>query len=78
MHYRSPLSAYWTFGAADKCMDEGKVTLAAGIINCIVDLLVTALPIPIVMRLQMPFGQRVGVAILLSLGFIVTIAGVVR
>lgn len=31
-----------------------------------------------VMRLQMPLSQRLGVVILLALGFIVTIAGVVR
>ena len=63
---------------SDKCLDEGKVTLAAGIINCFADLLVTALPIPMVMRLQMPIGQRLGVAVLLGLGFIVTLAGVIR
>lgn len=61
-----------------KCLDEGKVTLAAGVINCVADLLVTTLPIPIVMKLQMPIRQRIGVIFLLSLGFIVTIAGVVR
>ena len=30
------------------------------------------------MRLQMPFRRRLGVMLLLSVGFIVTIAGVVR
>ena len=47
-------------------------------INCVSDLLTTVLPIPIVARLQMPVKQRVGVCILLCLGFTVTIAGVVR
>lgn len=59
-------------------MDEGMITLVCGIINCVADLLVTVLPIPVVMKLKMPMRQRVGVVCLLSLGFIVTIAGVVR
>jgi hypothetical protein len=73
-----PISAYWTFGASDKCLNEGTVTLVAGIINCTADLLVTVLPIPTIMQLRLPLRQRVGVVILLSLGFIITIAGVVR
>lgn len=52
--------------------------LGGGVINCASDLLTTVLPIPIVMRLQMPLRQRIGVCVLLCLGFIVTIAGVVR
>lgn len=52
--------------------------LAGGIINCVSDLLTTVLPIPIIMKLQMPLRQRIGVCFLLCLGFIVTIAGVIR
>ncbi|TKA78707.1 hypothetical protein B0A49_02522 [Cryomyces minteri] len=76
----SPIEAYWVFPPIkdSKCLDEGTVTLAAGVINCVADLLVTVLPIPIVMQLQMPIRQRIGVIFLLSLGFIVTNAGVVR
>lgn len=73
-----PISAYWTFPASGQCLDEGTVTLVAGIINCTADLLVTVLPITTVMQLRLPLRQRVGVVILLSLGLIVTIAGVAR
>lgn len=52
--------------------------MAAGILNCLADLLCTILPIPIVWRLRMPLRQRISVCILLCLGFIVTIAGIVR
>jgi hypothetical protein len=73
-----PVSAYWKFPASGKCLDDGKNTLAAGIISSFADLLITALPIPMILRLQMPMSQRIGVMILLSFGFIVTIAGVIR
>ena len=52
--------------------------LGGGVINSVSDLLTTVLPIPIVLRLQMPLKQRIGVCILLCLGFIVTIAGSIR
>ena len=59
-------------------MSEGTVTLVAGIINCICDFECTLLPIPLVMSLQMPIRQRLGLLVLLSGGVIVTIAGMVR
>ena len=52
--------------------------LSGGVINSAIDLLTTVLPIPVVMRLQMPLKQRIEVCILLSLGGVVTIAGAIR
>jgi hypothetical protein len=54
------------------------VTLVAGVISCVLDLLTTSLPIPMIMRLQMHPWQRAGAFVLLSLGFIVTVAGIIR
>ncbi|GAB7349510.1 hypothetical protein MBLNU459_g0217t2 [Dothideomycetes sp. NU459] len=77
---RSPVSAYWRFPPPPSahCLDEGTVTLTAGVINCVSDLMVTLLPIPIIMRLNMPLRQRVGVTVLLCLGILVTVAGIIR
>lgn len=60
------------------CLDEGKITLGAGIVNSVADLETAILPIPLIAKLQMPVRRRIGVMILLSLGFIVVIAGAVR
>ncbi|GME64378.1 hypothetical protein GTA08_BOTSDO12914 [Neofusicoccum parvum] len=75
-----PVSAYWTVSPPPgaHCLDEGKVVLGVGIVNCFIDLLITVLPIPIITRLQMPIQQRIGVMILLSLGFVVVVAGAIR
>ncbi|KXL45893.1 hypothetical protein M433DRAFT_66438 [Acidomyces richmondensis BFW] len=75
-----PVQSYWEFPppASYHCLNEGTVMLGGGIINCFCDLLTTMLPIPIVMKLQMPLRQRIGVCILLCLGFVVTIAGSIR
>lgn len=76
----SPVRAYWDIALSESghCLNEGTMTLSAGIINCVADLLTTILPIPIVVKLQMPLKQRCGVCVLLCLGFMVTIAGIVR
>ncbi|EUC41054.1 hypothetical protein COCMIDRAFT_107175 [Bipolaris oryzae ATCC 44560] len=74
-----PISNYWKLGAPpETCLDEGSVTLIVGIINCVADLLTTVTPIPLVLGLQMPLYQRLGVAFFFGMGFIVTGAGIVR
>ncbi|KAF2771064.1 hypothetical protein EJ03DRAFT_44847 [Teratosphaeria nubilosa] len=75
-----PTQAYWELlpKGPYRCLNEGTVMLAGGIINCVSDLLTTVLPIPIIAKLQMPLKQKIGVGVLLSLGLIVTIAGIVR
>jgi hypothetical protein len=74
----SPVHAYWDYPSYGHCLDDGKITFAAGVVDCFADLLTTALAIPIVLHLRMPMSQRIGVTVLLCLGFIVTIAGAVR
>lgn len=77
----SPIESYWLFpptGSSYQCLDEGKVMLGGGIVSSFSDFLTVVLPIPIVMRLQMPLWHRIGVCILLGLGVIVTVAGSVR
>ena len=76
----SPVRAYWVFPPLENghCLDEGKVMIGGGVVNSVSDLLTTVLPIPIVMRLQMPLKQRIGVCVLLCLGGVVTIAGTLR
>lgn len=64
--------------ADHKCLDEGTALMISGIINCVADLWTTLLPIPLVMRLKMPLRERIGVCVLLSLGIIVTVAGIMR
>ncbi|TKX25240.1 hypothetical protein C1H76_2473 [Elsinoe australis] len=75
-----PVKAYWTWPPipTQKCIDEGLVTLIAGVINSVTDLLVTLLPVPLIMRLRLPVKQRLGVLVLLCLGIVVTAAGVIR
>ncbi|MBE7182583.1 MAG: hypothetical protein INR71_15490, partial [Terriglobus roseus] len=73
-----PLSAFWTIGKNGHCVNIRVLGINAGIFQTVADLLVTILPIPMVMNLQLPTRQRAGVVFLLSLGFIATAASAVR
>lgn len=52
--------------------------MAGGIVKICVDLLITTLPVPLVLRMNMAKRQRYLVVLLLGLGYIVTAAGGVR
>jgi hypothetical protein len=79
-HLIRPIYAYWTFPepAGSKCMLEGPVTMVGGLVKIVVDLLITTLPIPLILRMNMGRRQRYLVVLLLGLGYIVTAAGAVR
>lgn len=75
-----PTYAYWSFPepAGSRCLNEGPVTIVGGLVKIAVDILITTLPIPLIMRMNMQKKQRYMVSILLGLGYIVCIAGAVR
>jgi hypothetical protein len=73
----SPVRAFWTFPpiSDQQCIHEGWLTLYCGIANNVADIVVVALPIPLIIKLQLPLRQRSGAIFLVSLGLIVCIAG---
>jgi hypothetical protein len=42
------------------------------------ELMITTIPIPIVMNLTMPRNQKIGIAVLLGVGYLVSVAGIIR
>ncbi|KAE8136774.1 hypothetical protein BDV38DRAFT_283712 [Aspergillus pseudotamarii] len=53
-------------------------TLATGALNILTDVLTFALPIPVLLKLQMPLKQKAYVIFILSLGLIACVASIVR
>lgn len=75
----SPVSAYWTLSVTpQRCINESTHILAAGCINTSTDFLIVLLPIPYVVRLQLPRKQQIIVGSLFAGGVFVTAAGAVR
>ncbi|KAE8413149.1 hypothetical protein BDV36DRAFT_287301 [Aspergillus pseudocaelatus] len=53
-------------------------TLATGALNILTDVLTFALPIPVLLKLQMPMKQKAYVIFILALGLIACVASIVR
>ena len=52
--------------------------LVGGLIKTFLDLLITTLPIPLILRLNLTRQHQFGICILLAFGYIVTAAGAIR
>ncbi|KAJ4391468.1 hypothetical protein N0V93_005085 [Gnomoniopsis smithogilvyi] len=75
----SPPEAYWTLSITPQdCINEQKHLLAAGCINTTTDFLIVLLPIPFILRLNLPRRQQIIVGSLFAGGLFATAAGAVR
>ncbi|CAI7599221.1 unnamed protein product [Penicillium discolor] len=75
----SPIRAYWQVNTESyHCMDDGAIVFSASVINILTDLLVTALPMPLIWSLNLPARQRLAVISIFGLGVVVNVAGCVR
>jgi hypothetical protein len=74
------MSAFWTFPPPTNahCVDPKFVVFGSGVIKVFVDVMITTLPIPLILRLQLSRPQKRAVVVLLGLGYIVTAAGAIR
>lgn len=67
----SPVSAAYDLAITDKkCVDINAFYLANAAVNISTDLLTYTLPIKTVLHLQVPKNQKIGLAVMLSLGLL--------
>ncbi|KAK2750977.1 hypothetical protein FQN57_000052 [Myotisia sp. PD_48] len=80
--YCKPLSYYWNQWHNSKgghCpIDEANFYLGVGIINMIGDFCILLVPLPAVLKLQMPPGKKVAVYFIFLLGSFVCVASIIR
>nr|XP_036575727.1 uncharacterized protein CTRU02_14377 [Colletotrichum truncatum]KAF6782338.1 integral membrane protein [Colletotrichum truncatum] len=77
----SPVQAAYdiTILAADKqCIDINAFYLANAAVNILTDLLTYTLPIPLVIKLQVPKQQKIGLGVILCLGLFACISSIIR
>jgi len=67
-----PVSGAWdlTLAAETVCVDRPAIYKATAVIGAVTDLMVLAVPLPIVIKLQIPLRQKIGLIILFSLGIV--------
>lgn len=65
----NPIAANWDLSIKEyKCIDKAGIYLATAAVNVITDFLILTLPIPMVIRLQMPKMQKIGLIIIFAVG----------
>jgi len=79
----TPVQGYWkkillTQTRTGCLPNENEVILLHGILNVIFDLMVLLLPIPVVLKLQLPRKQKIGLIAMFGLGVIVCGASILR
>jgi len=60
------------------CVDFKAATFGGGVFKLFLDVMITTLPIPLILHLNLNSAQKYGVSIVLALGYVVCAAGVVR
>lgn len=74
-----PISSYWRLKADHRdCIPEGPPLMVQSTLNVVTDFMIYALPIPTLFSLSLPWGQRIGLAILFSVGGVIVVAGSFR
>lgn len=66
----NPLSHYWTQfkGTTGTCLDVGHFFFILAIINLITDVILLAIPVPEILKLQMSKDKKIAVCGILGLG----------
>ena len=65
-----PVHLYWTGLDRTGCANEDARLLIATIINIVTDIQVVLMPIPIIIRLQIPIREKITLGVLMCLGIV--------
>jgi hypothetical protein len=66
----SPIAKSWDKSLAGKCIQIGDVWYSTSVMAIVTDLAIILLPIYQLKRLQLPMGQKIGLSLMFSLGFL--------
>ncbi|KAL2857733.1 hypothetical protein BJY01DRAFT_201994 [Aspergillus pseudoustus] len=76
-----PISYYWNQWDGEhkgRCISHNNFLLAHSTINIVLDVAVVCIPMPTLMRLQMPLEKRLGVCVMFAVGIVVTVISIFR
>ncbi|EOA82009.1 hypothetical protein ACJQWK_05362 [Exserohilum turcicum] len=74
-----PISSYWRLNADHRdCIPEGPPLVVQSVLNVVTDFMIYALPIPTLFSLSLPWSQRIGLAVLFSVGGVIVVASSFR
>ncbi|RSL44767.1 hypothetical protein CEP51_016181, partial [Fusarium floridanum] len=74
-----PISMAWNItGTAGRCIDRNAVYMTTAALGAATDLMILCLPMPVVMQLQMPLKQKIGLIGFFCLGGITSFTSIMR
>jgi hypothetical protein len=74
-----PISSYWELKADHRdCIAEGPPLIVQSTLNVVTDFMIYALPIPTLVKLSLPWSQRIGLIVLFGVGGVIVVAGSFR
>ncbi|CAM1508581.1 Fc.00g054290.m01.CDS01 [Cosmosporella sp. VM-42] len=74
-----PFKRHWEIGATEGgCINETALYVATAVLGIVSDLVLLLMPIPMIVRLQMPSRQKLGLILLFSIGSATLVTSVVR
>ncbi|KAG0642473.1 hypothetical protein HOY80DRAFT_1105061 [Tuber brumale] len=74
----SPVHGYWDHSVKSKCLNDSVLLVSASVINTCADFWVAFLPAPMLMKVSLPFRQKIILVFLFGFAGLVCIAGVCR
>ncbi|KAJ4128880.1 hypothetical protein NW768_007402 [Fusarium equiseti] len=76
----NPIAAAWDplQFASRKCVDHAVVYIIIAVVNIISDVILFVLPIPMIMQLKMPLGQKIGAGIMFGIATITVATSIIR
>ncbi|KAI0849418.1 hypothetical protein F5Y00DRAFT_235632 [Daldinia vernicosa] len=74
----SPIQDYWSFRPGRKCLDSNLIGWMNAVGNIVTDLIILALPIPVVAALNLKKGRKWAVLGIFALGFFTCIVSICR
>lgn len=74
----SPIKKFWIPSTEGSCLDEAAIILADAVMSVVSDLIVLTLPLPLTMKLQMPFKKKMRVMAILGAGGLACVSSIIR
>ncbi|PSN72084.1 hypothetical protein BS50DRAFT_544407 [Corynespora cassiicola Philippines] len=75
-----PIAASWdpTLTTIAKCVNRGAIYITTAVVGIVTDVILLAIPIPLIWRLQMPLKQKIGLTGMFVIGSITIVTSIIR
>lgn len=74
----TPIDFAWNKSQPGHCLNVATLFVTLGIINAVTDIIIVVMPLPLIWKLRLPKGRRIGVCGIFALSSIVIVASIVR